>query len=144
MANAWRTRRYLRVLYESPVILRVNRTHKKSVHLTQKNIPGKMLDVSEGGCGVEVAFFIPKGTRLNVFLDRSMLQMTAPGEKKPAAPAGPAGRSRIIGVVASSITRGIKKYRLGMLFSYVSKYDRELLAKFVKFHERRKEPRVEF
>ncbi len=143
MANAWRTRRYLRVLYESPVILRVNRTHKKSVRLTQKNIPGKMLDVSEGGCGVEVAFFIPKGTRLNVFLDRSML--IPQSADKSAAPAPvPPGRSRIIASVASSVTRGIKKYRLGLVFSWVSKTDRELLAKFVQFHERRKEPRVEF
>jgi len=135
MAKAWRTRRFLRVSHESPIILRVNFKHRKQVQLTQRNITGKMLDISEAGCGVETAFFIPRGIRLNVFMDRAQLQLKG----EPAL----SGRSRIVGVCISSMTRGLKKYRIGMQFAWVSKQDKEILSKFVKFHERRKEPRVE-
>ncbi len=137
MARAWRTRRFFRVLYESPVILRVNRKHRTQVRLTQTNIPGKLVDLSEGGCGIETAFFIPKGTLINIFLDRSLLQLSGD-------PAVPKGHSRIIASTISSVTKGLRLYRVGMQFTHVAAADKLLIAKFVKFHERRKDPRVEF
>ena len=137
MARSWSTRRFFRVLYESPVILRVNRKHRSQVRLAQKNIVGKMVDLSEGGCGVESGLFIPRGTHVDVFLDRSLLQIA--GE-----PAVPKGRSRIVATVISTVTRGLRQYRIGLQFLRVSRLDKEFISKFVKFHERRKDPRVEF
>ena len=137
MARAWRTRRFFRVLYESPIVLRVNRKHRDHVRLTQKNIPAKLVDLSEGGCGVETSFFVPKGTLLNIFLDRSVLHVAGD-------PIIPKGHSRIVASVTSTVTKGLRLYRIGMQFAHVGARDKILVAKFVKFHERRKDPRVEF
>lgn len=136
MTKAWRTRRYYRVLYESPVVLRVSRAHRTQVRLAAKNVTGKLLDLSEGGCGVEVDLFLPKGTRVNVFLDRSLIVQKEGG-------ASAEGPSHIAGTVVGSAVRGPKKFRLGIQFLRISKADRKVIAEFVKFHERRKSPRVE-
>ena len=137
MTRPWRTRRFFRVLYESPVVLRVNRKHRAQVRLAQKNLSAKIVDLSEGGCGVEGNFFVPKGTLLNIFMDRSLLQITG-------QPAIPKGHSRITAIVMSAVTRGVRSYRIGMQFLKVSRRDQALIARFIKFHERRKDPRVEF
>lgn len=136
MARAWRTRRFFRVLYESPVVLRVNRKHRHDVRLTQKNIPGKLVDLSEGGCGVETSFFVPKGILINLFMDRSLLKITGD-------PDVPKGHSRITASVISTVTKGLRLYRIGVQFTHISAKDKALITKFVKFHERRKDPRVE-
>ena len=137
MARPWRTRRFFRVLYESPVLLRVNRKHRAQVRLAQKNLAAKIVDLSEGGCGLEGDFFVPKGTIMNVFLDRTLLQVAG-------APAVPKGHSRITAMVMSAVTRGVRSYRIGMQFVKVSPRDKALISQFIKFHERRKDPRVEF
>lgn len=134
MAKAWRTRRYFRVSHDSPLTLRVHREHRKTVRLVQKDIAGKLLDLSEGGCGVETTLFIPRGTKVNLFLGRGLLDTEGePGNQK--------GYTRITALIVSCILRGVRQYRLGLQFVKISKKDLDLISRFVKFHERRKEPR---
>jgi len=137
MAEKWDTRKFFRVFSNAPVILRVSRSHRNQVRLAQKNIAGKFLDLSEGGCGVEASFFVPKGTRLNVFVDRGFL--TSKSAVKPAK-----GRTRFVGLVMSCVGRGLRKYRLGIQFEKVNSGDRRLIKELVKFVERRRHPRIDF
>lgn len=137
MARIWRTRRFYRVQLDLPVVLRINRVHRKQVRLAQKNVPGKLLDLSEGGCGVEISLFIPKATRVNLLINRSVL-VAEPGGKAP-----PAGCTRITGAAVACTVHAERKYRLGLQFVKVSKRDKGLIAEFVKHHERRRASRPE-
>lgn len=135
MARVWRTRRFYRVPLDSPVRLRVNRAHRKQVHLVAKDLAGKLLDISEGGCGVEVGAFMPKAARVNVFIGRSELSQAPVVQKKKS------GYSRILAAVVGCSGRGPRKYRLGLQFIKVSKIDQEIIADFVKHHDRRQTSR---
>ena len=136
MARIWRTRRFYRVQLDLPVVLRINRAHRNQVRLAQKNVPGKLLDLSEGGCGVEISLFIPKATRVNLLMQRSAI-VAEPGGRPPE------GCTRITGAVAACTLHAERKYRLGLQFVKVSKKDKGLIAEFVKHHERRKASRPE-
>jgi len=135
MPKTWNTRRFKRIFYKSPVVVRIGRKHRQQVCFQKKNAAGSILDMSVGGCSVEVPFFIPKGTEVHVFIDRELFHVESSDFR-------PSGKSRIHAEVASCTTRGIRKYRLGLKFTKKSKSDHDLIAKFVEHHERRKETRV--
>ena len=131
MARAWKTRRFFRVTFDTPLVVRVNRLHKKAVRPVEKNVRGKLIDVSEGGCACDVTVFLPKLGRVDLFLERADLAQAA--GLPPAE-----GRTQIIATVVSCSFKALKKYRLSLQFVKISKTDRELIAALVKNNERRK------
>ena len=128
MPRPWRTRRFFRVVHEFPAVVRINRAHRGQVRFQQKNLPGKILDLSEGGCGMEIGFFIPKSTHVDLFVDLSLLSIE--GE-----PPIPRAHSRITAQVTSCATKEIRKYRLGLQFIRVGHRDLKILKRFSQFHE---------
>ena len=137
MARVWRTRKYYRVSLECPITLRVNRVHKKQVRLVHKDIKGKLLDISEGGCGIEADLYIPKLTRVNLFLHRQHLV------QKDLSGVELTGVSRIVGFVVGCAVREAKKHRIGMKFLKISSKDRKLIATLIKTQNRRQSSRGE-
>ncbi len=132
----WSTRRFYRIFFESPVVLRINRIHRKSIRLAEKDVHGRILNLSEGGCGVESQFFIPKGTRVNLFIDRAAL---SPKDSKQVEK----GVTRIVGQVMNCAGKGLGKYRLGLEFVRMASKDRHLVSQMVQIVERGKHPRLE-
>lgn len=133
MARPFRARKFLRIVYNSPTMIRVNRSHRAQVKLVQKTVEAKIVDLSEGGCGLEIAYFIPRGTQINFFLKRKDLQLT--GDTTAVS-----SYTRITGKIASCSIKGIKRYRLGIQFVRIDAPDKAAINKFVKFHERDKVP----
>src|SRR3989338_8884305 len=109
MVDSWNTRKLFRIFIESPVILRVNRMHRAQIKLARKDIEGKILDLSRGGTAIQCSQFVPKGARINLFIDRQFLATKG-------AESHFKGRTRIVAVVRSSSGGKDRKYRLGVEF----------------------------
>ena len=133
----WNSRRLFRVLIESQSIFRLHRSSKKDIHLKEKNISSKLLDLSLGGCGLESPYFVPVGVKINIFLDRNLLNTGQAMPKKKLF-------TKIVGVVRTCRQLSSRKYRLGIQFEKLSSEDTKLMSEFLDNQERRGEKRIIF
>ncbi len=134
---AWNSRKLLRVLFETQATFRINRSSKKDVHMKEETVSTKLMDLSAGGCGLESPVFLPPGTKLNVFLNRKLLQEKPDLKSKNVF-------SKIVGVVRTSRPAPNRMHRMGVQFEKVSSEDVRLIKELVARHERRADPRITF
>ncbi len=133
----WNSRRSFRVLIELQSIIRLHRSSKKEIHLKEKNIWCKLLDLSLGGCGLESPYFLPVGVKLDVFLDRNRLRVNKVESKKRLY-------TKIIGTVKICKQLSSRKYRVGVQFEKLSSEDNGLIHEFLDTQERRGDKRIIF
>jgi len=134
---AWNSRKLIRIFFEAQASFRLHRSSKKEIHISAETVSAKLLDLGVGGCSMESAVFVPKGARLNVFLDRTQILQ---GSHKT----GKRHFSKIVGVVRSSRQISSRKYRLGIEFEKISLEDKKLIDDFVIKNDRREDPRISF
>lgn len=134
---AWNSRKLLRVLFETDASFRVNRASKKDIHMKEETVSTKLMDLSAGGCGLESPTFLPVGAKLNIFLNRQLLQEKPDAKSKIKY-------SKIVGVVRTCRPSPNRKHRLGIQFEKISAEDVQLIRDLVARHERRADPRITF
>lgn len=130
---SWNSRKLLRVMFEAQASFRLNGSSKKDIHLRDKTVTAKLVDLSAGGCGLESPSFLPVGVKLNVFINRGLL---ASDKRKR--------HSKIVGVIRTCRQMPNRKYRLGVQFEKVSPEDVKLIRGLVENQERREDKRIIF
>ena len=108
--------------------IKVSEKMRDTVNLVKEEFFGQAIDISIGGIGIYIEYYLPTGVHLDLQVEGSPLGAQRPLNIK--------GEVRYCNFIAQH------KYRCGLKFIEISKEDRDVIAEFVKNAERRKFPRV--
>jgi len=131
--GGWDSRRNTRILVETQALFRLHRSIKKEMHFSTETVASKIVDLSASGCALESPFFVPVNTKINLFVERSVLAGNGKFKNK---------FSKISGVVKNIRQLPSRKYRIGLLFANISKDDVALIKDYVDQVDRRQEKRI--
>lgn len=109
------------------VTFEINESMKKQVRLSKDIVQTTSSDISSGGIAIISDYFIPRGTLLDIKIDKVPLY---PGTSKEG------DFIQVTGKVVSSVMEKANRYRLGIQFTRIDDKEKKAIEKFVEGYEK--------
>jgi c-di-GMP-binding flagellar brake protein YcgR len=129
----WNSRKSFRIQFETQAMVR-RQSERKAGRKSRKTATARLIDLSEGGAGLQTTEKIHEGEKLVLFIDRRLFY-SGGDRRKPQY-------TRIRAVVRTCVAEPQKKFRWGLQFESISALDKSLIAAFISQNDRREHPRI--